>query len=75
MPRLRHADAIRESKTPPQKLRWRRAVPRTSGANDQSVREQIVETIISVNGEKRLGPMSWGFVSRPPRTQDGPING
>jgi len=24
---------------------------------------QIVETIISVNGEKRLGPMHWGFVS------------
>jgi putative SOS response-associated peptidase YedK len=24
---------------------------------------QIVETIISVNGEKRLGPMRWGFVS------------
>jgi hypothetical protein len=41
----------------------------------RGIREQIVETIISVNGEKRLGPMSWGFVSRPPRTQDGPING
>ena len=24
---------------------------------------QIVETIISVNGERRLGPMRWGFVS------------
>jgi putative SOS response-associated peptidase YedK len=24
---------------------------------------QIVETIISVDGEKRLGPMRWGFVS------------
>jgi putative SOS response-associated peptidase YedK len=24
---------------------------------------QIVETIISVKGEKRLGPMRWGFVS------------
>jgi putative SOS response-associated peptidase YedK len=24
---------------------------------------QIVDTIISVNGEKRLGPMRWGFVS------------
>jgi Domain of unknown function (DUF4124) len=24
---------------------------------------QIVETIISINGEKRLGPMRWGFVS------------
>jgi putative SOS response-associated peptidase YedK len=24
---------------------------------------QIVETIISVEGEKRLGPMRWGFVS------------
>jgi putative SOS response-associated peptidase YedK len=24
---------------------------------------QVVETIISVNGEKRLGPMRWGFVS------------
>ena len=24
---------------------------------------QIVETIISMNGEKRLGPMRWGFVS------------
>jgi putative SOS response-associated peptidase YedK len=24
---------------------------------------QIVETIISVNREKRLGPMRWGFVS------------
>ena len=24
---------------------------------------QIVETTISVNGEKRLGPMHWGFVS------------
>jgi putative SOS response-associated peptidase YedK len=24
---------------------------------------QTVETIISVNGEKRLGPMRWGFVS------------
>jgi putative SOS response-associated peptidase YedK len=24
---------------------------------------QIVETIISVNGEKRLGPMRWGFTS------------
>jgi len=23
---------------------------------------QIVETIISVDGEKRLGPMPWGFV-------------
>jgi putative SOS response-associated peptidase YedK len=23
---------------------------------------QILETIISVNGEKRLGPMRWGFV-------------
>jgi SOS response associated peptidase (SRAP) len=24
---------------------------------------QVVETIISVNGEKRLGPIRWGFVS------------
>src|SRR4029079_13559820 len=24
---------------------------------------QILETIISVNGEKRLGPMRWGFVA------------
>jgi len=24
---------------------------------------QVVETIISVTGEKRLGPMRWGFVS------------
>jgi len=24
---------------------------------------QIVETIIFINGEKRLGPMRWGFVS------------
>jgi putative SOS response-associated peptidase YedK len=37
------------------------------------VPSQIVETIISVSGEKRLGPMRWGFVSpwrseRPPLT-------
>jgi len=36
---------------------------------------QIVETIISVNGEKRLGPMRWGFV--PPAAKEpklAPIN-
>jgi putative SOS response-associated peptidase YedK len=36
---------------------------------------QIVETIISVGGEKRLGPMRWGFVS--PTTREpklAPIN-
>ena len=36
---------------------------------------QIVETIISVNGEKRLGPMRWGFV--PPTAKEpklAPIN-
>jgi len=40
-----------------------------------SARSQIVETIISVNGEKRLGPMRWGFV--PPTTKEpklAPIN-
>jgi putative SOS response-associated peptidase YedK len=37
---------------------------------------QIVETIISVNGEKRLGPMHWGFVpatAKEPKLA--PING
>jgi putative SOS response-associated peptidase YedK len=36
---------------------------------------QIVETIISVNGEKRLGPMRWGLV--PPSAKElklAPIN-
>ncbi len=36
---------------------------------------QIVETIISVNGEKRLGPMRRGFVSPQPRSRSlAPIN-
>ncbi len=29
---------------------------------------QIVETIISIDSEKRLGPMRWGFVSPQPRS-------
>src|SRR6185312_1836417 len=30
---------------------------------------QIVETIISVNGDKRLVPMRWGFVPPEPRSR------
>jgi putative SOS response-associated peptidase YedK len=30
---------------------------------------QIVETIISVEGEKRLGPMRWRLVSPTPRSR------
>jgi putative SOS response-associated peptidase YedK len=36
---------------------------------------QVVETIISVTGEKRLGPMRWGFVSPTTREPNlAPIN-
>jgi SOS response associated peptidase (SRAP) len=43
---------------------WRDAVRRSDWHPHYDVApSQIVETIISVNGEKRLGPMRWGFVS------------
>jgi len=46
-----------------------RLLPTSSGDTVRGSRlasvapSQVVETIISVNGEKRLGPMRWGFVS------------
>ncbi len=36
---------------------------------------QVVETIMCVDSEKRLGPMRWGFVSRTPKGRSSrPIN-